>query len=180
MGYRLSKITTRTGDDGTTGLGPKNRLSKDDVRIEVLGTLDELNSVLGLILAHNPADTEIEKSLQHIQQDLFNLGGELCPPYHPAITEEKLLRLDNWIADWNAMLPPLSEFILPGGNLLAAQTHVARTVCRRAERRLVSLHRVETLNPQLLQYMNRLSDLLFIVARIFARKTSEKEVMWQR
>jgi cob(I)alamin adenosyltransferase len=179
MGNRLSKITTRTGDDGTTSVGPKERLRKDHARIETLGTLDELNSAIGIVLAYIPAKSVISDALFQVQQDLFDLGGELCPPYKIAITEEKIAFLDGLISSWNDTLPPLKEFILPGGNLPAAHCHLARTICRRAERRTLTLHAAYALNAQILQYLNRLSDVLFIAARMLARETSTHEPLWQ-
>ena len=178
MSYRLSRITTRTGDDGKTNLGTKDRLSKSHIRIETLGTLDELNSSIGLVLAYEPTEQAIMGALKQIQQDLFDAGGELCPPYRQAITVEKIAYLDELIKEWNAALPPLTEFILPGGSLTSASCHVARTICRRAERCMVALHENETVNPDMLRYLNRLSDLLFIIARILARETEETEEVW--
>ncbi len=177
MGYRLSKITTRTGDDGKTSLG-KGRLFKDHARIEALGSLDELNSVIGMVITHCPQDQEIINTLKQVQQDLFDVGGELCPPYRTAVTDEKIAFLDEKITTWNATLPPLKEFILPGGNIKSATCHLARTVCRRAERHLVTLHQGENLNPNILRYINRLSDVLFIAARLLARETENKEDLW--
>lgn len=179
MSYRLSRITTRSGDDGKTNLGTKDRLSKSHIRIETLGTLDELNSCVGFVLAYEPTDQEIVAALKQVQQDLFDAGGELCPPFRQAITAEKVLFLDSLIKKWNEGLPPLTEFILPGGNLKAASCHLARTICRRAERCIVALHEGEGINPDILRYLNRLSDLLFIVARMLARETSNKEELWE-
>jgi cob(I)alamin adenosyltransferase len=179
MSNRLTKITTRTGDDGKTNLGTKDRLSKCHIRIETLGTLDELNSSIGLVLAYEPGDASITKVLKQVQQDLFDAGGELCPPYHHAITVEKIAYLDTLISKWNATLPPLTEFILPGGNLISASCHMARTICRRAERCMVALHEREGVNPDMLRYLNRLSDLLFIVSRILARETNSTEELWE-
>jgi len=179
MSYRLSRITTRSGDDGKTNLGTKDRLSKSHIRIETLGTLDELNSSIGLVLAHSPANQEITHALKQVQQDLFDAGGELCPPYRQAITADKIAKLDSLITEWNATLLPLTEFILPGGNLKAASCHLARTICRRAERCIVALHESEEVNPDMLRYLNRLSDLLFIIARILARETTGKEELWE-
>lgn len=178
MSYRLSRITTRSGDDGKTNLGTNERLSKHHIHIETLGTLDELNSILGMVLAHEPTNQEIVIALKQIQQDLFDLGGELCPPYRQAITAKKIARLEALVEQWNATLPPLKEFILPGGNLKAASCHVARTVCRRAERCMVALHESEQLNADMLRYINRLSDVLFIAARMLARETNSREEFW--
>lgn len=179
MSYRLTRITTRTGDDGKTHLGDRNRIPKDDARIEALGTLDELNSSIGMVLAQPFQHDALKKALQQVQQDLFDLGGELCPPYRPAVSSKTVLRLEQWIADWNAALPPLTEFILPNGNMASATCHLARTICRRAERCLVTLHHDEILNPDILRYMNRLSDVLFIAARVLARETSTDEILWK-
>jgi cob(I)alamin adenosyltransferase len=178
MGYRLSKISTKTGDDGTTQVEAGKRLAKDAPRINALGDLDELNSALGIVLAYPIQDHAISAILQQVQQDLFNLGGELCPPHRPAITETTTLLLEQAIVQWNDTLPPLTEFILPGGNLIAAHCHLARTICRRAERSLVHLHHSEPLQPEILRYINRLSDLLFIFARVFARQTTSTEILW--
>lgn len=179
MGYRLSKIVTKTGDAGTTQVEVGKRISKDDPLIHVLGDLDELNSVLGIVIVYLTDQTVIRSFLLHIQQDLFNLSGELCPPHHPAITEKTTQILDEKISEWNDTLPPLTEFILPGGNVASAHCHLARTVCRRAERSLVHLHRMNALQPDILRYINRLSDLLFIVARILAKETSSHEILWK-
>jgi cob(I)alamin adenosyltransferase len=178
MGNRLSKIVTRTGDDGKTHVGDRQRIFKCDVRLEALGTLDELNSHIGLLLAHNPAFPDMVDQFKQIQQDLFDLGGELCPPYHLVINAQHILRLDNIINDWNETLPPLKEFILPGGNITAAQCHVARTVCRRAERALVQLHIKEAVNAESLKYINRLSDLLFIAARLLSKEAGIEDILW--
>lgn len=179
MGYRLSKIVTKTGDNGTTQIEVGQRISKDDPPIHALGDLDELNSALGVVIAYLPDDLDIQAILLQIQQDLFNLGGELCPPHHKAITDDMIRILDDYIAQWNETLPPLREFILPGGNLLSAHCHLARAICRRAERSLVHLHRIHPLPSNILRYMNRLSDLLFILARILAKKTGSEEQIWQ-
>ncbi len=179
MGYRLSKIYTRKGDDGTTSLDGRKRIPKDHVHIEVLGTLDELNSVIGLVLAHPPTNEEINTFLTTVQQELFNIGGELCPPYIQAITTEKVSQLEKTLDKWNATLPPLKEFILPGGNIKSATCHVARTLCRRAERRIVMLNQQEKMNPEILRYMNRLSDVLFVVARVLAKETGDTEILWK-
>lgn len=165
MGNRLSKITTRTGDDGTTGLAGKTRVRKDHPRVEALGEVDELNSQLGLLLAETLPD-EMRALLIRIQNHLFDLGGELAQPAFSGITEEKLLMLDEAIAQYNADLPPLKEFVLPGGSRAAALAHVCRAVCRRAERRVAGLVLDEGASPLLLKYLNRLSDLLFVLARV--------------
>lgn len=175
---RLTKIVTRKGDDGTTSLDGRHRISKENKRIEAIGDIDELNSVIGMVLASDLTLQVIRDALFHIQQDLFDLGGELCLPDRPAITAEKILRLESWITEWNETLPPLKEFILPGGNLASATCHLARTICRRAERHLVALHAEEPLSPDILRYINRLSDLLFVGARAIVKEISGDEKMW--
>lgn len=179
MGYRLSKIYTRTGDRGTTSLDGKNRVSKSHVRVEAIGNIDELNSAIGLIISFNLEHPDIETSLFRIQQQLFNLGGELCPPHNQAITAENITQLEKDLDRWNEELPPLKEFILPGGNPKSATCHLARTICRRAERTLVSLFEEEPFNPEILRYINRLSDLLFVAARVLARETHSQEILWE-
>jgi cob(I)alamin adenosyltransferase len=179
MGNRLSKIYTKTGDDGTTGLGDGTRVPKDDPRVEAYGTVDELNSVLGLILAE-PLPPEVSACLLRVQHELLDLGGELCIPGHICISAEQVTRLETELDGFNAPLPPLKEFILPGGSRAAAACHLARTVCRRAERRVWSLHRQAPLNPEALHYLNRLSDLLFVLARVLARQHPGGEVIWRR
>jgi len=165
MGNRLSKITTRTGDDGTTGLADNTRVGKDHPRVEAMGEVDEINSQLGLLLTESLHD-EIRALLTQIQHQLFDLGGELAMPEFSGITATKLTVLDEAIERYNSGLPPLKEFVLPGGSRAAALAHVCRAVCRRAERRLVSLARSEMVSPLLVQYLNRLSDLLFVLARV--------------
>jgi cob(I)alamin adenosyltransferase len=178
MGHRLSKIATRTGDDGTTGLGDGSRVQKDDARIAAIGDVDELNSQVGVLLCE-PLPGNVRAALVDIQHDLFDLGGELCIPGHSMIEETHLARLDEWLADYNGTLPPLKEFILPGGSRAAALLHVARTVCRRAERSIVALGRVETVNDAPRQYVNRLSDLLFVFARVMNRVDGGTDVLWE-
>lgn len=179
MPNRLTKIYTRQGDDGYTRLGDK-RLSKDDLLIEVIGTLDELNSLLGLVLSYAVKQGDITDCLTKIQHDLFDFGGELHAPDHVVITPAHITRLENQLDQWNHTLPPLREFLLPRGNPASAACHVARTVCRRTERCLVRLHRQVALsNTEMLRYLNRLSDLLFVMARMLARESSETEVMWE-
>ena len=165
MGNRLSKIYTRTGDDGTTGLGDGSRIDKDSMRVEAYGTVDEANSAIGVILAVAVVPDGIRQSLLQIQHDLFDLGGELCIPGHAAIQESFVQRLENTLDALNEGLPPLKDFILPGGGQAAAACHVARTVVRRAERRVISLARAEAVRPEVIEYLNRLSDLLFGRAR---------------
>ncbi|MGH8547990.1 MAG: cob(I)yrinic acid a,c-diamide adenosyltransferase [Methylococcales bacterium] len=179
MGQRLSKIYTRTGDDGTTGLGDGTRIGKDDLRIETYGTLDELNSHLGLVLALEiPAETR--KLLTDIQHLLFDLGGELCIPGVRVTEQAHIDWLENSLDRLNAELPYLQEFILPGGNQAAAACHIARTVCRRCERIAVSLAKETTINPVTIMFLNRLSDLLFVIARVLATKDGGQEVLWNR
>jgi cob(I)alamin adenosyltransferase len=175
---RLSKITTRTGDDGTTGLADGSRLPKDDSRIAAIGSVDELNSHLGLLLSETLPEA-IRKTLLDVQHDLFDLGGVLAVPGAP-FDEAKLARLDAAIVHFNADLPPLKEFILPGGTRAAAQCHVARCTARRAERDYACLAR-ENLAPMLcMQYLNRLSDLLFILCRVINRAEGQAETLWSR
>jgi cob(I)alamin adenosyltransferase len=178
MGNRLSKIYTRTGDKGDTGLGDGSRVAKDSARVEAFGCVDELNSHIGLLLAQADLPQLIRSALTEIQHELFDLGGELCIPGHLAIDETHVARLEQALDTLNNELPPLKEFILPGGNIAAACAHVARTVCRRAERRTVTLARNETVNAQTIAYLNRLSDLLFVIARTLARKDGS-EVLWR-
>ncbi len=187
MGHRLSKIYTRTGDQGTTGLGDGSRVDKDGVRVEAYGTVDELNSVIGMVIADIPPpvdEQEITGTLRgwllEIQHDLFDIGAELCVPGHQVITEPFLQRLENQIDEMNKNLPYLKEFILPGGSRAAASCHLARTICRRAERRVLTLAKLETINPIGLKYLNRLSDLLFVAARVLARANEGEEILWDR
>jgi cob(I)alamin adenosyltransferase len=177
MGNRLSKIYTRTGDDGTTGLGDGSRVAKDSLRVNAYGTVDEANSCIGVLLASEVPD-EIRDLLVRIQHQLFDLGGELCIPGHAAIFEADIDALEARLDHFNEALPPLKEFILPSGGEAAARCHVARTVVRRAERDTVSLSREESVRPQAIQYLNRLSDLLFVLARVLARSSGHGEVVW--
>lgn len=177
MGNRLSKIYTRTGDDGTTGLGDGTRVPKDDPRVEAYGTVDELNSVIGMLLAED-LQVDIRSCLTRVQHELLDLGGELCIPGYAAITPEHVARLENELDGFNAPLPPLKEFILPGGSRAAAVCHLARTVCRRAERRTYTLHTHSPVSRQALEYLNRLSDLLFVLGRVIARHDKGTEVLW--
>ena len=179
MGHRLSKIATRTGDDGTTGLGDGSRTDKDALRVQAMGDVDELNSHIGVLLCEQLPD-DLRQELITIQHDLFDLGGELCIPGFTMIQEAQVLRLDELLAKYNATLPPLSEFILPGGSRAAAQAHICRTVCRRAERSIVSLGKAETLNPQPRQFVNRLSDLLFVLSRVLNRFAGGSDVLWEK
>lgn len=178
MGNRLSKITTRTGDGGETGLGDGSRVPKDSARIAALGEIDELNSALGMILAEDlPAD--IRDALSAIQQDLFDLGGETSIPGHRMVTTAHVERLEALQSGWNAELPALKEFILPGGSRAAAVTHLARAICRRSERAIVGLGRQEPVSELARQYLNRLSDLLFVVGRRLNRAAGRGDVQWQ-
>ncbi|HKT71257.1 MAG TPA: cob(I)yrinic acid a,c-diamide adenosyltransferase [Steroidobacteraceae bacterium] len=179
MGNRLSKIYTRTGDDGTTGLGDGTRVRKDSERVEAYGTVDELNSTIGVLLAVTGLPQAITDCLVEVQHELFDLGGELCIPGHRAIRAEHATRLEEALDALNDTLPPLKEFILPGGGPAAAACHLSRTVARRAERRVLTLSRVETVSPDALMYLNRLSDLLFVMARVLARHEQGTEVLWR-
>jgi cob(I)alamin adenosyltransferase len=180
MGNRLSKIYTRTGDDGTTGLGDGTRTDKDSARVEAYGTVDEANSAIGLVLASNDVPEAVRACLTEVQHDLFELGSELCIPGYAAITEDFIDRLENELDGFNADLPRLKEFILPGGSQAAAACHLARTIVRRAERRVYTLSRDEDVRPEAVKYLNRLSDLLFVVARVIARNAGGSEVLWNR
>ena len=179
MGNRLSKIATRTGDKGTTGLGDGSRIDKDALRVHAMGDVDELNSHIGMLLCEElpPA---LREELISIQHDLFDMGGELCIPGYTMITAAQVLRLDALLEKYNADLPALKDFILPAGSRGAAIAHVCRTVCRRAERHIVSLGKVETLNDAPRQYMNRLSDLLFVLSRVLNRFGGGSDVLWQK
>jgi cob(I)alamin adenosyltransferase len=178
MGLRLTAIVTRTGDDGSTGLGDGSRTRKDSLRVTALGEVDELNSTIGLLITE-PVPEPISAALSVIQHDLFDLGSELAVPGYEAIGERHVLQLDQWLAEHNATLPRLAEFILPGGSRMAALAHVARTVCRRAERSVVALAAEESIRPQAQQYLNRLSDLLFVLARVLNRAGGGEDVLWQ-
>jgi cob(I)alamin adenosyltransferase len=178
MGNRLTKIYTRTGDQGDTGLGNGNRVAKDNLRVEAYGTVDELNSAIGMVLAYElPA--AVRGCLEGIQHDLFDLGGEFSMPGYTAIEAGYVSRLEQVLDNFNADLPALKEFILPAGGHATATCHLARSICRRAERRAVSLSHQESLNPASISYLNRLSDLLFVMARELARFENGSEVLWQ-
>src|ERR1700731_3062695 len=179
MGNRLSKIYTRTGDDGSTGLGDGTRVPKDSVRVEAYGTVDELNSAVGVLLAVSGLPPAITSCLTQVQHELFDMGGELCIPGHSAITAAHVSQLEQALDGFNDALPPLKEFILPGGGPAAAACHLARTVARRAERRVWSLARKAPVGTDLTNYLNRLSDLLFVIARVLARHESGAEVLWR-
>lgn len=180
MATRLSVITTRGGDDGTTGLGDGSRVPKDAARIVALGDVDELNSTLGLLRTEDlPAD--IDTVLAQIQNDLFDMGAELCIPGHVAVAERHVLFLDSTLAHYNADLGKLEEFILPGGTRAAALAHVARTVCRRAERAVINLHNdQDVVNAPVKLYLNRLSDLCFVLARALNKHAGTADVLWGR
>jgi len=178
VGNRLSKIYTRTGDDGSTGLGDGSRVDKDSPRVAAYGTVDELNSLIGVVLACTLPEA-VRALLVGVQHQLFDLGGELCIPGHAAIHDADVAHLEQRLDAFNADLPPLKDFILPGGGMAAAQSHVARSVCRRAERLLVSLARLEPVRPEAIRFLNRLSDLLFVIARVLARDSGEGEVLWR-
>lgn len=180
MGHRLSKIYTRTGDDGTTGLGDGARIAKDDPRMEAIGTIDELNSLIGLLIAELPAGDELLPTLTRIQHRLFDLGGELSIPGYTLVKAEHVTALENTLDTLNEVLPPLKNFILPGGSRAAAVCHLARAVCRRAERNMVALARDAQVNVDGRHYLNRLSDLLFVMARLLARRDGGSEVLWQQ
>jgi cob(I)alamin adenosyltransferase len=178
MGHRLTKIATRTGDAGETGLGDGSRVPKDHPRVAALGEVDELNSVVGLVLAEEIPE-EIRSALIAVQHDLLDLGGELSIPGHALLKSERVAFLDSEIEKLNKPLAPLKEFILPGGSRAAAAAHLARTVCRRAERSVVALGRKEAVGEPARQYLNRLSDLLFVAARVLNRAAGVEDVQWR-
>lgn len=178
MGNRLSKLYTRTGDDGTTGLGNGTRIDKTDLRIEAMGDVDELNATIGLILTTD-MDEALNKVFTRVQHDLFNIGGELALPDQSILNEENVAKLEAQIDLYNEDLAPLKEFILPGGSTGAAYCHLARTVCRRAERTMIRLSRESNLNALSLQYLNRLSDLLFVACRVLNRAAGVQDIFWQ-
>ena len=180
MGHRLSKIYTRTGDDGTTGLGDGSRVPKTHGRIEAYGTVDEANSAIGVILAVPNLPAAVSEALTQIQHELFDLGGELAVPGYRAIQDSHIDQLEQCLDRFNEPLPPLKEFILPGGGPAAAACHVARAITRRAERDAWALAQSEEVAPQVTRYLNRLSDLLFVVARVLARHENGQEVLWKR
>ncbi|MEM7707919.1 MAG: cob(I)yrinic acid a,c-diamide adenosyltransferase [Pseudomonadota bacterium] len=179
MGHRLSKIYTRTGDDGTTGLGDGSRVGKDSLRVEAYGTVDELNSAVGLVIAFT-ADEAVKTCLITVQHDLFDLGGELSIPGTELVNAKQVERLERDLDTFNEDLKPLKEFILPGGDAAAAACHMARTISRRAERRLITLSADQPVADVARQYLNRLSDLLFVVARRLAAASDAGETLWDR
>ena len=180
MGNRLSKIYTRTGDDGTTGLGDGSRVDKDSLRVEAFGTVDEAHSAIGVVLSHDSVSDPIRRCLTEVQHDLFELGGELCIPGHSAVQAEFIDRLEHDLDGFNADLPPLKDFILPGGGQAASACHLARTIVRRAERRVSTLKKNEDVRGEVVRYLNRLSDLLFVIARCLSRIENGAEVLWDR
>jgi len=177
MGNRLSRIYTKTGDDGTTGLGDGSRVAKDSARVGAYGTVDEANSCIGLVLASEIPD-DVRSLLVSVQHQMFDLGGELCIPGHAAIFDADIERLEQHLDAFNEPLPALKDFILPGGGEAAARCHIARTVVRRAERDTVTLSRHDAVRPEAIRYLNRLSDLLFVLARVLARASGHGEVLW--
>lgn len=179
MGNRLSKIYTRTGDDGSTGLGDGSRVAKDSLRVSAYGTVDELNSTIGMVLASDGVGEDVREALTQVQHDLFDLGGELCIPGMAMVQDSDIERLEQVLDGFNDPLPPLKDFILPGGGMAASCCHLARTVCRRAEREVIALGRIEAIRPQAQHYLNRLSDLLFVLCRVLARGSGHGEVLWQ-
>jgi cob(I)alamin adenosyltransferase len=178
MGNRLSRIYTRTGDDGTTGLGDGSRVPKDGPRVDAYGTVDELNSLIGAVIAHIDNDDDVRQVLTDVQHDLFDLGGELCMPGMTLVREDYIDRLERELDRYNADLPALKDFILPGGDPAAAHCQVARAVCRRTERVVVALGREEEVAGTAQRYLNRLSDLLFVMARRLARNSGHGETLW--
>jgi cob(I)alamin adenosyltransferase len=180
MGHRLSKIYTRTGDDGTTGLANGERVDKADPRVGAFGDVDETNSAIGLLLAEPGLPVQLAAVLTRIQHELFDIGAELSLPGYRAITGEHVGRLERDLDSLNEALPPLKEFVLPGGTRSAAVCHLARTICRRAERSAWAAQKLVALNPELLRYLNRLSDLLFVMARCLARQLGGEEILWRR
>jgi cob(I)alamin adenosyltransferase len=178
VGNRLSKIYTRTGDDGSTGLGDGSRVNKDSARVGAYGSVDELNSAIGVVLACDGVDA-VREVLIRVQHELFNLGGELCIPGMALVHDADIGRLERELDSFNEGLPALKDFILPGGGMAAAQCHLARTIARRAEREVVALSRAEAVRGEAIRYLNRLSDLLFVMARVLARASSHGEVLWQ-
>ena len=178
MGNRLSKIYTRTGDKGTTGMGDGTRVAKDSLRVAAIGDVDELNSVIGMVIC-KCTEGSVKQTLITIQHDLFNLGGQLTLPEYNLITAARVLWLEQTLDAWNENLPPLKEFILPGGGEAATHCHLARTVCRRAERGIVALTKEFEFSDQIPAYINRLSDLLFVTSRVLSREANAPEVYWQ-
>lgn len=179
MGNRLSRIYTRTGDDGTTGLGDGSRIGKDSLRVQAMGSVDELNAAIGVLLTEELPEA-ISQQLVRIQHDLFNLGGEICIPGHSMLDKTRVDALENFLDTLNEHLSPLKEFILPGGSRAGAYCHLARTICRRAERDAIALARQEEVTPHALKYLNRLSDVLFVTARSINQYTHHPDILWQK
>lgn len=177
MANRLSKIYTRTGDAGTTGLGDGTRVAKNHLRVQAMGDVDELNAVIGVMLTETVSQPVMDV-MTRIQHDLFDLGGELCMPGYQMVKSERVTALEQTLDAWNESLAPLKEFILPGGSKAAAYCHLARTVCRRAERTMHTLNAQEQLTEVSLQYINRLSDLLFVLCRILNQEAGVADVLW--
>lgn len=183
MGNRLSKIYTRTGDDGTTGMADGSRISKADLRFDAMGKIDLLNSQIGLLRGYltQASHGQFDTKLSRLQHQLFNLGGELAMPEYRGILAEYVIELENQIDEWNSHLPPLKDFILPAGTIVTSQVHIARCYCRDAERLLVALNsRDDNVSPISLQFINRLSDWLFVLARVVARLDAGQEVLWDK
>lgn len=178
MGNRLTKIYTKTGDTGTTALSDGIRIDKDNIQLEAMGDIDELNSCLGLLLSENISDEPIAACLSKTQHLLFDIGGEISMPAYQVLTEEHVAQLEKLIDILLEKLPPLKDFIMPKGNKAVCYAHLARSICRRAERRIVSLNKIRILNPFTLKFINRLSDLLFVIARILAKEYQQTEVLW--
>lgn len=179
MGNRLTKIFTKKGDDGTTDLGGNNRVEKFDSQIIVYGDLDELSAAIGLITCQENIPSDIQAFLQSAQQEMFNISGELSAPEFKSVDEKKVVSIEEFIDRINENLPPLKEFIVPGEEIRSAHTHMARAICRRAERSLVKLSKERSINPFALKYLNRLSDAFFVIARLLARESSENETLWK-
>jgi len=179
MGHRLTKIYTRTGDSGETGLGDGSRVAKNSLRVEAIGAVDELNSCVGMLLAETLGD-DLRDALVGVQHDLFELGGELSIPGHARIAPAHVARLEQLLDQYNADLPPLKDFILPGGSRTASLCHLARAVCRRAERRLVAAASSEQFGAYAIQYLNRLSDLLFVLSRVINRRDGHADALWRK
>ena len=178
MGNRLTKIYTKTGDAGTTALADGSRIDKDDLQIEAMGEVDELNSSIGLLLSENLESEKIKTALTETQHLLFDIGGEIAMPEYQVITETHITHLETLIDELIAQLPPLKDFIMPKGDKAVCYAHLARSICRRAERRVVSLHKIRPLNTNTLKFLNRLSDFLFVSARILAKEHHQTEVLW--
>ena len=179
MSPRLTKIYTRTGDDGSTGLVANIRVQKNDARIEAMGDVDELNSAIGMLLTESFSE-EARSLLIQVQHRLFDLGGEIAMPEYQTLTAAHTVALETATDQWNANLPPLKDFILPGGSRSGAQCHLIRTICRRAERRMVDLHHISPQRPEVLRYLNRLSDMLFVLARVLNHEAGQEVVYWQK